>query len=70
MVQIGDDAVHAETGEVIRGVTFLRRSEEIGCDGVIRWRAPGVGTDLSEILRFVRRRMETLSSRPGPVSNK
>jgi hypothetical protein len=70
MVQIGDDAVLPETGEVIRGVTFLRRSEEIGSDGVIRWRAPGVGTDLSEILRFVRRRMETLSSRPGPVSSK
>jgi len=70
MMRVEEDALHPMTGERLTRVYFLRRSHEIEPDGVITWRPPGEGVEPEEIMRFVRRRMQSLTEwpLPGPVS--
>jgi hypothetical protein len=68
MIGIGEDAIHPDTGERIKTISFLRRSHEIADDGIIHWRAPGDGINQAEILRFTRRRIQALASLPAPVA--
>jgi hypothetical protein len=67
MIEIGESALHPQTGELLTETRFIRRSREIGADGVIHWLAPGEGINLNEIMRFARRRIETLPTRPAPA---
>lgn len=64
MIEIGESALHPETGEHLQEMRFIRRSREIGEDGVIDWLPPGEGIETREIMRFARRRIETLTMPP------
>lgn len=64
MIEVAEQATHSETGELLWRTQFQRRSHEIGPDGVIVWRPPGKAIDQSEIMRFARRRVESLKAWP------
>ncbi len=64
VVEVGEKAVHPQSGMPLWRVQFIRTSQEIGPDGSITWRPPGEGIDQSEIMRFARRRMEALNAWP------
>jgi hypothetical protein len=66
VVEVGEKAVHPKSGMPLWRVHFIRRSHEIGPDGSITWRRPGEGIDQSEIMRFTRRRVESLNAWPKP----
>jgi len=68
MIRIGDDAIDRETGERLRGITFVQRSREISEDGTISWYGPGEAINQEEILRFTRRRKQTLATMPAPAT--
>jgi hypothetical protein len=68
MIRLSERAVHPHTGQPLWRTDFLRRSREIGPDGVITWHAPGEGIDQMEIMRFARDRIQSLSERPVVVS--
>ena len=67
MIKVEEDALHPKTGERLQRIYFLNRSHEIGPDGSITWRQAGGGIDPDEIMRFVRRRMQSLDEWPLPV---
>jgi hypothetical protein len=67
LIEIGESALQPETGEYLQESRFIRRSREIGADGVIDWLPPGEGIDTREIMRFARRRIETLTIPPTSV---
>jgi hypothetical protein len=64
MIEIGENALHRETGEHLQELRFIRRSREIGADGVIDWLPPGEEINMREIMRFARRRIEMLTIPP------
>jgi hypothetical protein len=57
------------TGEQLQRVHFLQRSHEIGPDGAINWRPPGEAINNEEIMRFVRRRMQSLNQWPASTGS-
>ena len=66
MVELGETAVHPQSGEKLQRIHFLRRSREIGADGIISWDAPGEGVNPDDIMRFARHRMGSLAGWPLP----
>lgn len=68
MIRVEDNALHPTTGERLQRVHFLQRSHEIGPDGVINWHLPGEAINNEEIMRFVRRQMQSLDQWPASVA--
>lgn len=64
MIELGEEAFHPTTGEMLRKIRFIKRSEEIDASGAIEWMSPGVSLDSSEIARFARRRITPLTEPP------
>lgn len=64
MIEVGEEALHPETGEPLMQIRFRLRSREIGTDGVIHWRSEGDGLDQESIRRFVRNRLDLLQRWP------
>jgi hypothetical protein len=58
---------HPEFPTPLPRIRFLKRSQEIASDGVLKWLPPGVGLHEDEINRFVRHRITRLTSPPRPV---
>jgi RES domain len=67
VIRIEGRGEHPEVTGAMHQISFIKRSEEIGSDGIIKWLPPGVGLGGEEISRFVRRRMTALVTRPRPL---
>jgi hypothetical protein len=67
MIGLTRHEIHPDTGEELTRIEFLRRSHEIGPDGVIAWRAPGQDINDAEIRRFARSRVLNLPAWPRPA---
>jgi hypothetical protein len=67
VIRIEGRAEHPEVTGPMHQTSFIKRSEEIGSDGIIRWLPLGIGLAEEEISRFVRRRMTALVTRPRPL---
>ena len=69
MVEIGEAALHPQTGEHLMRVSFHLRSREIGTDNVINWQPKGVGINEETIRGFTRRRVNQLDHWPLAPAN-
>lgn len=67
MVRVDERALHPETGQLLHRVHFLNRSQETAADSAIIWRLMGDGINPEKIMRFARRRMDSLSQWPLSV---
>jgi hypothetical protein len=68
MIRVEEGALHPTTGEKLQRVHFLQRSRKIGPDRAINWHSPGERINNEEIMRFVRRRMQSLDQWPVSVA--